>query len=38
MIVLTFVGFLISAQYLAFWIAAVGGGGLIVSGLWLRSA
>jgi hypothetical protein len=38
MIALTFIGFQLFAAYLPFWIAAVGGGGLIVSGLWLRSA
>lgn len=35
---LSYAGYLFFAPYLAFWIAAVGGGGLIVSGLWLRSA
>lgn len=35
---LSYAGYLLFAPYLAFWIAAVGGGGLIVSGLWLRSA
>lgn len=34
----SYAGYLFFAPYLAFWIAAVGGGGLIVSGLWLRSA
>jgi hypothetical protein len=38
MIALTFVGFQLFGPYLPFWIAAVGGGGLVVSGLWLRSA
>jgi hypothetical protein len=35
---LSYAGYLLFAPYLAFWIAGVGGGGLIVSGLWLRSA
>jgi hypothetical protein len=35
---LSYAGYLFFAPYLAFWIAGVGGGGLIVSGLWLRSA
>lgn len=38
MIALTFIGFQLFAPYLSFWIAAVGGGGLVASGLWLRSA
>ena len=32
------VGFLFFQPWLAFWMAAVGGGGLILSGLWLRRA
>lgn len=35
---LSYAGYLLFAPYLAFWIAGLGGGGLIVSGLWLRSA
>lgn len=36
--VATLVGFFVFQPWLAFWMAAVGGGGLFVSGLWLRSA
>lgn len=32
------VGFFLFQPYLAFWMAAAGGGGLFVSGLWLRRA
>lgn len=32
------VGFFFFQPWLAFWMAAVGGGGLIVAGLWLRGA
>ncbi len=32
------VGFFFFEPWLAFWMAAVGGGGLFVSGLWLRRA
>ncbi|CAN5421944.1 hypothetical protein BH10PSE3_BH10PSE3_18530 [soil metagenome] len=32
------VGFYFFQPYLAFWMAAAGGGGLFVSGLWLRGA
>lgn len=32
------IGFFFFQPYLAFWMAAVGGGGLFVSGLWLRGA
>lgn len=31
-------GFFLFEPWLAFWMAAVGGGGLFVSGLWLRRA
>ncbi|HEY0013395.1 MAG TPA: hypothetical protein VGB79_11170 [Allosphingosinicella sp.] len=34
--VLAMIGFLMLKPYLAFWIAAVGGGGLVLGGLWLR--
>jgi hypothetical protein len=33
---LTMVGFLFFKPWLSFWIAAVGGGGLVLGGLWLR--
>jgi hypothetical protein len=32
------VGYFLFQPWLAFWMAAVGGGGLILSGLWLRRA
>jgi hypothetical protein len=32
------VGYFLFQPWLAFWMAAVGGGGLIVAGLWLRRA
>jgi hypothetical protein len=34
--VATMAGFLFFRPMLAFWIAAVGGGGLMLGGLWLR--
>jgi hypothetical protein len=34
--VATMVGFLFFRPMLAYWIAAVGGGGLVLGGLWLR--
>lgn len=36
--ILSFAGFLFLKPILAFWIAAVGGGGLVLGGLWLRKA
>lgn len=36
--VLTLTGVVFLKPFLAFWLAAVGGGGLIAGGLWLRSA
>jgi hypothetical protein len=36
--VASLVGFFFVHPWLAFWMAAVGGGGLIVGGLWLRRA
>lgn len=33
---LSVAGFLLLKPYLAYWIAAVGGGGLVLGGLWLR--
>ncbi len=36
MFALTLVGFFYAKEVLAFWMAAVGGGGLILGGLWLR--
>jgi hypothetical protein len=35
---LTLAGYLLLKPWLAFWIAAVGGGGLLLGGLWLRKA
>lgn len=35
---LSVAGLLIPHDYLLFWMAAVGGGGLMLSGFWLRSA
>lgn len=32
------VGYFLFQPWLAFWMAAVGGGGLVLSGLWLRRA
>ncbi|RAK57896.1 hypothetical protein [Phenylobacterium deserti] len=34
----TMVGWFFFLPYIAFWMAVVGGGGLIAGGLWLRSA
>lgn len=34
--VLTLAGFLLLKPWLAYWLAAVGGGGLVLGGLWLR--
>lgn len=36
-VVLTLIGFFYLPQYFALWMAVVGGGGLVVGGLWLRS-
>jgi len=36
MCVLTLAGFFYAKDILAFWMAAIGGGGLILGGLWLR--
>ena len=36
--VLTMTGYFLFQPWLAFWIACVGGGGLILGGLWLRRA
>ena len=33
---LTLVGFVFFRPWLSFWIAAVGGGGLVLGGLWMR--
>ncbi len=38
MFIATLVGYFAFQPWLAFWMAAVGGGGLIVGGLWLRRA
>ena len=35
---LTIGGFVFLKPYVAFWLAAVGGGSLVAGGLWLRSA
>lgn len=35
--VLTLVGHFILPEYFGYWMAAVGGGGLILGGLWMRS-
>jgi hypothetical protein len=35
---LTMAGYLLLQPWLSFWIAGVGGGGLILGGLWLRRA
>lgn len=35
---LTVAGYFLMPAYFLYWMAAVGGGGLIVGGLWLRSA
>jgi hypothetical protein len=34
----TMIGFFAFQPWLAFWMAAVGGGGLLLGGLWMRSA
>lgn len=36
--VLTLFGYFVLAPWFAFWMAAVGGGALLLSGLWLRKA
>ena len=36
MFLVTMVGFFYAKPYLPFWIAAAGGGGLILGGLWMR--
>jgi hypothetical protein len=36
MSVLTLLGFFLARDILAFWMAGIGGGGLILGGLWLR--
>jgi hypothetical protein len=36
MFLVTMIGFIYAKPYLPFWIAAAGGGGLIVGGLWMR--
>lgn len=36
MFALTLIGFFHAREILAYWMAAVGGGGLILGGLWLR--
>lgn len=38
MFVLMIVGLLVGRDSIAFWVAAAGGGGLILGGLWLRKA
>lgn len=38
LLVLTLVGYFFLKPWLAFWLAAVGGGGLILGGLWFRKA
>ncbi len=35
---ITMVGWLFARDYMAFWIAAAGGGGLMLGGLWLKKA
>lgn len=35
---LTIAGFLFMKPWLSFWIAGVGGGGLVLGGLWMRKA
>lgn len=35
---LTMAGYVLMKPWLSFWIAAVGGGGLVIGGLWLRKA
>jgi len=36
--VLTLAGYFLLPQIFQLWMAAVGGGGLIIGGLWLRTA
>jgi len=36
--VLTVAGLLVPRDYLLYWMAAIGGGGLMLSGAWLRTA
>jgi hypothetical protein len=36
MFLVTMVGFVYAKTYLPFWIAAAGGGGLVLGGLWMR--
>ena len=36
--VLALAGYALLQPYLAYWLAAVGGGGLVLGGLWLRKA
>jgi hypothetical protein len=36
MFLVTMIGFIYAKPYLPFWIAAAGGGGLILGGLWMR--
>jgi hypothetical protein len=38
LIALTTIGYFMLPEYFLYWMAGVGGGGLIVGGLWLRSA
>jgi len=35
---LSVAGLFVPREYLLYWMAAIGGGGLMISGLWLRSA
>ena len=35
---LTALGYFVMPEYFRYWMAAVGGGGLIVGGLWMRNA
>ncbi len=37
MMVLTLVGFYVLREYFALWMAIVGGGGLVLGGLWFRA-
>lgn len=36
MFLVTMIGFVYAKPYLPFWIAAAGGGGLVLGGLWMR--
>jgi hypothetical protein len=36
MFLVTMIGFVYAKPFLPFWIAAAGGGGLILGGLWMR--